>query len=532
MRGIVLGAMTAAAIASAGIGASARAEGDPRPMLWEFLTVDRYVRAILQVGVLAVRDEVEFEYEHISADPYTATVSMHGLTIFPDLPWLGEEPCTLTAERATLRSTGLHDWDTLKLRVDLIGAEATANCVPFPFNMELARSNVQMVALDRTYVDLAYQVGPGRLTADVHATLTDLVSVDANLDFSYFAIHKEDDITAYLSSATLMVENLGLYEILSKGMPPPFRDPEAVKGIVTEGLSGMMREVMGEGGSQGTGPQVLPSNQQSFVTNVAREVSRFVADPGVMVLEVQPTEDVFLNTGILEEPAYLFEQLNPVVSGRPSSRDQIVPTVKLRAALTAPQMLQDPERFTIGRALVTGVGAPRSVAAGRALLQPLADAGNGEAALVIANAVMADDPEGAYVQALAAGAASAKGAAAALDAMEAQLATADVLRLQAADGPGGSEEAYASITAMRSLALDYLSGIGQPRSYQRAYYWASLASAAGDRASASLLGEIVDRMRFRGEAATQAWREVADAAEKAALETWLERNMALTFTKP
>ncbi|MCH8951112.1 MAG: hypothetical protein IID49_03155 [Proteobacteria bacterium] len=59
-----------------------------------------------------------------------------------------------------------------------------------------------------------------------------------------------------------------------------------------------------------------------------------------------------------------------------------------------------------------------------------------------------------------------------------------------------------------------------PRSYAEAYYWASLAAAAGDRSSAGLRERLDQRFAGAGGAAREAWKGVSQGAAAHAIETW------------
>src|SRR5699024_9812206 len=97
-------------------------------------------------------------------------------------------------------------------------------------------------------------------------------------------------------------------------------------------------------------------------------------------------------------------------------------------------------RLRIGEALVTGLGAPRAEAAGRALLAPLADAWDAKAALLTARADRATgDAASAYAMALRAMAGGESAAIGLADQLEADLPLAAALEAQkgVADGwPG------------------------------------------------------------------------------------------------
>ena len=96
-------------------------------------------------------------------------------------------------------------------------------------------------------------------------------------------------------------------------------------------------------------------------------------------------------------------------------------------ALAGDADTSDDQRLAVGTALITGTGAPKSVEKGRALLEPLAQAGNTQAALTLARALAESDPAAAYHQALVAAAAGEDGATAVLDGLEETLDTGALL---------------------------------------------------------------------------------------------------------
>ena len=117
------------------------------------------------------------------------------------------------------------------------------------------------------------------------------------------------------------------------------------------------------------------------------------------------------------------------------------------------------------------------------------------------------------------------GAIALADSIEATLPLVVVLAAQneALEWPGAAEAQAAAeqliaagdVAGMRRRAYATATGSLRPRNYPHAYYWASLAAAAGDRGAASLRQRLDDR--FAGQ---EGWREAAEGSATAALETW------------
>ena len=518
MRTILFAAVSAVAFTS---GPAALAGGDPRPALWEFISVERYVQALMQVGAMALREQVDFTYTDISSDFLSSTIAIHGLKIYPEVPWPAETPCVVSAERASIAGSNPAQWDTMRVRLALYGATASPSCAMPELSQQLAATGTQQIVLDRFEVELTYTVGPGRLLVSTQMGLAELAAVNVNLDFEYFAV-KQQDVAAMLSSASVSIEDLGLWQKIKPILPPSMTDPNNAAQIVQGGL----KDALSSAGPGPNRPQALPPEQQEFVDSLAREIRRFVTQPGTIAIDVRPAQPVYLNAEIAEDLPHLVSVLRPKVSNGVASRTALINAAKLKAALVAPQMLDTAERRSIGMALLNGVGAPKSPATGRTLLKPMAEAGDGPAAMAIAQDLMAEAPAAAYRLVLKAAENRTDGAARLLDTLEQQLTTAEVLGLQAENLPQPDEAGFASISAMRQLAVAHLSGLGSQRSYRRALFWASMAAATGDASAARVINDIEDRMRFRGDAAAAAWRSEADAAGAEALEAWLSKGLA------
>ena len=111
-----------------------------------------------------------------------------------------------------------------------------------------------------------------------------------------------------------------------------------------------------------------------------------------------------------------------------------------------------------------------------------------------------------------------------------------VLSVQAeasADWPGSEARVAADqeilngadVAAMRERAHAAALGRGVPRSYADAYFWASLAAAAGDRSSAGLRVRLDKRFAKAEGEDRDAWRGVALASAEAAITTWTEGGL-------
>jgi len=225
------------AIAGMMAGAAAQAEGDPKPPLWELLTAEHYTRTLLQAGALALRNHVDFTFGHITSDLHAGTVAVHGLKILPDMPWQGEKPCEIKAERARVSGASPASWDTLRLRISLQGTSASLGCLAPPADQQVRAAGIDRIALEHLDIDLAYRVGPGSLTVAANGGLTDLATISLNLDFPYFAMQEEGDFKSLLSHASITLHDDGLWARAQQILPPEFREPDAVAAMVQATLA-------------------------------------------------------------------------------------------------------------------------------------------------------------------------------------------------------------------------------------------------------------------------------------------------------
>ena len=90
-------------------------------------------------------------------------------------------------------------------------------------------------------------------------------------------------------------------------------------------------------------------------------------------------------------------------------------------------------------------------------------------------------------------------------------------------GGGPDPAVYGSVLAMRQAARGFLNGTGRYRSYRAAYYWASMAAAAGDASGAAIRDEIEELMRLRGDEA--AWSKEITSLENGVLRDWINNDV-------
>ncbi|RVV99013.1 hypothetical protein EKE94_09060 [Mesobaculum littorinae] len=318
---------------------------------------------------------------------------------------------------------------------------------------------------------------------------------------------------------------------------PPGAEAPQDDDAAPEGPDDMADDIPEEPAAPSPEEIALTPEQEAFVASAAEAWPAFVGDGRRLTVGARSTHDygTFIDvTGDSIDTAFLFADLTPTVSTAPRVARNAVPAELLSRAIEGDaDTLSEEDRRRVGMAVLTGDGAPRSVERGVALLSGLAEAGDGAAALALAQALRDTDAQAAYRWALLAGAADAHGAAAQLDRMEAELGFDSVLELQqqAAGDPEAQTEGVdlTSVAALRDAAFARLSGRGAVRSYPMAVYWASLAKAAGDREAADVLDQIDARVRRADPQAQARWQEAEAEAADRALQAWIDGDLPAEF---
>ncbi|MFQ5565614.1 MAG: hypothetical protein ACE5EU_04550, partial [Paracoccaceae bacterium] len=463
------------------------------------------IRILTQYALLTVRTMVDLTYEHLAVDPHSGDVVITGLKLYPILDWDQDGACVVSIDR--IAGSADIGFETIGGRREITGVHVAPSCFEPEQNAMMAAFGYEGLTVDNMSIGLTYEFASSAADLTVHAAVRDAAVVTLTAAFDYVWISGlipgpdnpdgEPFPVAQLSEAEIVIENRGLFERMEPMLAAQAGDlqafPQTVTAVLMAGLS--------EGGTR------TPSAAETrFVDNVASEVERFINDKNRIVLSAAPEGGVWLDESIFESPSAMIAALNPVVSSAPLISRSLIAPGELTAAISGQAAsLDEAARLRVGGALLTGLGAPRSVAHGRALLQPMAEHWHAGAALLLANALIEDgEAEQAYRMALRAAAGGESGGMTAADRLVEDLPADFVLgaQLEAAQGwPGAAARQAADqalieaadIGAMRERAHAAALGQDGPRSYGDAYYWASLAAAAGDRSSARLRERLDQR---------------------------------------
>lgn len=493
--------------------------------------IQAFQRIVVQYGVLLTRSFVDLTYETISIEQGTGDVVVTGLRLFPELEWDPEGRCIVTVDRLIMADA--NSLEVMGSAIALGDVTLPPACLQPEAAEALAAFGYDGLTVENAAIDIEYHLPSSAADLTVAASVADAaeIGLTAHFDYVWVRVPVGDptdpeaaaagaEPVARLGHAELVVENRGLWDALEPMLS------EQMGGDLSS-LPEIVQMMLGDMLSQG-GTRTPGDGETAFVTELGEQVARFVEDRDRIVMTVAPEGgSVLLTEELLASPEALIEALDPVVSAVPDAWRRMIPPEQLSAALAGGESLDDATRLAVGEALVTGIGAPRSPDAGRALLAPLVEAWDARAALSSARAERAlgngEEAYAAALRAMAGGEAAAIGMA---DEIEADLPLAVILAAQeaaagawpnagAADARAGALIAAGDVGGMRREAQAAATGRGRPRDYAEAYYWASLAAAAGDRGAAA----VRDRLDARF-ADQPGWAAATSVAADRALDTW------------
>lgn len=492
--------------------------------LWDTFTFENIVTGLLQSIMPSLRALADIRYDDISVEPVRNRLSLVGADIRPFLPYTSDpEACRITADIAVISGAPATRLTGYDLNITLDGTTIDFDCLP-PEAMPVAGLlGVENLRLDRLSIALTYDFASGGATAAITADLDDLLALSADIDMDYISYRmdfesEEPMLAVHLNHAALQLENRGAYTLAERMLPPSMLEPQAAGQMV----AGALTQVFGE--MNGPSHADLTPAQHAFTAQASAVAGEFLANPNALTIESgRHTLPLRLDQAAIDDPTALFSALAPTISTAPRAVQTALSASDLKKAIDG--LLPSDKSLEVGRALVTGIGAPRNTGLGLRLLDPLAKEGNAEATALMAQTMAKTQPDTAYRLALHAASKGQPGALGLLGDIEKSLPLTTIIDVQddmlGGGGPVASD--YASIGQMRRAARAHLTGTTRIRSYQAAYYWASMAAAAGDPAGDAIRRELDTMMELRG--ANDTWHPITERLENGVLRDWVGRDI-------
>ncbi len=506
--------------------------------------LDFIQRLAIQYVILFARSTVELTYDSLSVDSRNQETVVNGLVLRPNLDWDPDGLCEIRIDR--LAGYGSGQIDLIESVIEMTGVTAGAACFDPGTGAMLSSFGYGELDIDRVSMTVLYDLPSSGAQMHLTADIAEAAEITVSADFDYvffeqpnlgFQMEEVDEEEAFdtglepvgkLASAEILIANQGLWERVTPMLNAQLGDVNQLPDMVGP----MLGQALAAPG------QSLGAEEQALIENLRSELARFIAEGDRLVVSVAPEGGVWLSEELFATPQAAIAALQPRLSAAPLAAERMVPADVLSTALAGGEGLDAETRLMAGEALVRGVGAPRAVTEGVALVRPLAEDWNAEAAALVAEALRLEgDRAGAYAMALRAMAGDAPGATGTADQLEAALTVAEVLEAQSSafgSWPGradwesrkGDAIAAGDVSELRRLAYGASTGRSAPRSYAEAYYLASLAAAAGDPGAASLRDRIDARFTDLAGARDPAWASAASAAASSALETWTSGGLA------
>ena len=513
-----IGAACAACVVLAG--SPVAAQQTSRPSLWDFFSAENLATVMGHTLISWARLLADIRYEQLSVDPVAGQITLTGLTVSPFIPGFPSNACQVRATRATINGGPIDQITQGQSRIALDDMTMTAGCLPLDAANTLRGLGFRNLHANRAEIFIKYDYPSGGVDFRIHADLEKFASVSLAGEFAYVSVRmnfetEEPVVASDLTAAELTVQDRGGWDIAQKFLPPELKSPESAGQAVALGLE----QALTEGNGLGKPPS---ARQGDFAVQAARVAERFVAGERTFTVSTNIGErPLRLDAGLVENPRALFDALNPSIATTAPAITSAIPVAALQAAMNAET---PPENaLELGRALATGLGAPRNENRALHLLAPLARNGDRDASFLIARLIGETRPAEAYPHALLAAVASLPGSLALADRIERRLTFQQAVDTQNTMTGSPDESLYDDVGAMRTAAREYLIGVNRPRSWRAAYYWASMAAAAGDRGGAALRDEFDDMLRLRGDG--DAWRTEAAKLENGVLRDWIAKDV-------
>ena len=477
--------------------------------------------------LLFIRNFVDLSYELLTVEPGSNTVIVSDLEFNPTLDWDPNRKCEILIFQAIADS--VFNFEIISVELELSEVRMSSNCFEPKLRAILAGLGYPEVTLDTLSIEFDYSLPDSSADFGITATMRDAMVASILLEFDYFWLNLTNDRhNARLEFSELLFENKGLWGRLEPTLATRIGSEIALPYLIEGYFHGVLSE---------NGTRTPTHAEQEFLKNLREGISAFLKEKRYLVVTAAPDGGIWLDDNFFSSPLNLINVLRPSISNKPSSIFSIVSPMDLRVALSDSSDLDDAKRMKIGKALLTGLGAPRSIDDGAVLLLPMAKKWSGEAAAMLANAFESVGRyDEAYEMALIALATGDLSVLSVADELEQRIPMLKILSIQddisnrwpgAANFRSAIEAAVTvgDVGAIRGHANAASIGGRSPRSYSTSYMLATLAAAGGDRGAAKLR----DRLDHRFGREIH-WSSEANKAAREALDLWVNGGMGAAIS--
>ena len=467
-----------------------------------------YTPSLFDLSVVAARNVAVVTYGSRRYDPVTRALVISGLDIRRDTFHLAIGQARISADQAVLTGVALDTADLpldplVREVLDKLDRQTVTGDIVVAFDADAPTADYALTA------SIALEgAGTLDLSADLLGfhILAPLDTADRTLGIPAELQPKSDgpEVVGELRTASLSFRDSGLiaalYDVVgrSQGLSPDQARGTAamMAGIGVASLTGALE-----------GP---PSPElQTKTADWSASIQAFLREPGRLTVTLSPAQPFDLS--ILNARGLTADDvlaLGPQVVSGPDQRIALVDPARIAAMPGGPIT----DTLPAAKAFIDGVGVPQDLARGVALTLVPAAKGNRVAIALLSRAVALDPgvaiPQdqlrGAYVALLLAGADGLLTDGGTADALRDRLSPEEIAAgeddalVRWRETAAGKAQHAAELAAfenrdwaaIRSFAYAYYEGTAMPRNAMRAYGWASIAAAGGDRIAASLRDDL------------------------------------------
>ncbi len=492
-----------------------------RPGFFDVFTFENLTTRVMQTLLSSARVFADIRYQDISVDPIASRITLLDLDVRPHLPGFAPDACAVTAARVTFAGQPLDRLEATRLRVAFDDVNVGMGCLPAEVRAMAFGIGLQQITVPRMDMGMHYDFASGGATFDISADIEKVAAIELFMDADYISLRMDPETeeprpALDLNMAHLTIDDRGGWAMATQVLPREIQTAEAFQQIIAGAVASALTEANGLAAPQ------LSDAQQRFTAEAGALAAAFIEGERRIVLSTAIADGPLrLDESSASEFQPLFDALSPTLTAVTPQLTTVVAVADLQAAMNS-EPLPD-NALEMGRAMLTGVGTPRNINAGLSMLARASRADNAEAAYLVAKALATKDPATAYGHALRAAAAKVPGAMAVLDLAERGTPYEVMIQLQNDAGAGPDPALYDSVIGMRQAARGFLNGIGHYRSYRGAFYWASMAAAAGDASGVAMRDEIEELMRLRGDEA--AWAKEIETLENGVMRDWIKHDV-------
>ena len=487
-----------------------------------------FLEFAVQYILLSARSVVEFTYDQATVESGSNALVFHGFEFHPDLAWDWDNNCHIALDRAVV--DGSFSLETVSVRLEVAGLNLPGACFEPETRAMLSRFGYDEIELESVSVAMSYWPPASAASLVTQVSVRDAVALKLTAKFDYFRFappRPGSDVLrpeGRLDFAEVTIENKGAWTPAEPTTPAHHDSVAAFRRTVEN----MILQSLSENGTRSP-----TAHEHAFVGRLSAGLLPLLTEGKPLVISSTPGGASWLDSAAFDSPRNFIAMLNPQVSNLPSEARFMVTSTDMEAVMVDDASPDDDALMKLGTALLTGLGAPRSLDRGAGLLLPLARNWSGEAAAMLATAYeSAGRDEEAYEMALIALASSDRNLLAVADKLEGRMPTARFLGLQddvIEHWPGAAtfESELGALTAagdaagIRRLAGFFAVGRDAPRSYRTAYLLATLAAAAGDVAAAGLRDRLDERFGQDG-----TWQQTVRDASEEAVRLWFDGGMS------